>query len=138
MASTTTTKPTLVRQHETAVAAYTEAHEAEQAAKAAGDKATGQSQSARKANLSRRIGELELDMTLEGVEFTPWTKPENSAGSRLSPVSQEEIEANIAKVAAMLKASGTPDTVKHAADNRITALLKSAEKRGYKISDPRK
>lgn len=128
---TTTDPPTdernpLLVTRDRKIAEYTKEAEHADSAKARGDKASAASHNAKKANRSAEIGELELDLTIEGVAFDPWGKPRVSK-SRMAPLSQEEIEASLAKVVAVLQAKDTPASVKHNADMRIFA---PAEERG--------
>lgn len=138
MPSTTTTNPLLTKRDE-AIAAVEQENQTISELVGQRDDASRKarlSAGGRKANRVREIASLELDMAIEGVEFTPWSD-ETPSRSRLSPMTQEEIEGKLAAVAAVYHAKGTPDSVKHSADARIKALLKSAEKRGYTVSDPR-
>lgn len=132
--STTTASPASKR--EAAIAAFTDEAQQAETARSKGDKKSAASHGAKMANRSREIREAELDMAIEGVEFTPWEKPTVSR-SRQTPLSQEQIEDSLSKIAAVYNSTDM-ETVKHSADVRITGLLKAASKRGYTVKDPRK
>lgn len=145
--TTTTASPTQAR--DDAVAAWTEAdaamrkaQEAERSApKPSAARATARaarlSYGAKKANRKHDIRQAELDLRIEGVEFTPWDEPAKPASaSRLLPMTQAEIEEKlerVRKLRATLK-PGDSDAVIHDCDVRIKALLKSAEQRGYEVA----
>lgn len=145
MGSTTTTQtaaPTvkeLLKKHvDTIKAFHAETEKATKATKD-GDKKAAASANARKANRSREIGEIELDLALSGAkpgtDYETFVKPSTSK-SRQVELSQDQIETDLVKVVAIMKGD-FPEQTKASADNRITALLAKAEKRGYKVSDPR-
>lgn len=91
---------------------------------------------ARKANRMAEIGKLELELAMEDHTVEPYVAPAVGVKSRSNGISKEELETNLAKVAKVYKTT-TFETVKNTADQRIQALLKAAEKNGYKVSDPR-
>lgn len=99
-----------------------------------------------KAGAMRRIGELELDMTLAGVPFTPYQRPATTTVSRMI-IDRDDTTAKIAALGALL-APGAIDpmtgksyreSVKDSADRRLTALLAACADLGWTdITDPRK
>lgn len=130
------TEPSNSEQRDALIAQY---HAFDAAAKAAtekGDKKAAATANAKKSNLSHSISNLETELEIEGVEFEPFVKPRASRPSRPS-VSQEQIVADVEKLGKVLATTQKP-TVKANANQRITALLKQAEKAGYKVKDPRK
>lgn len=103
------------------------------AAKAA--QKTAWSEGGKLANRKHEIRQLEIDLRLEDVPFTPWEEPAKTTTSstRLLPMSKTEIETKLAKLRA-LAATGVPETVKHDIDVRVRALVKAAEVRGYEVA----
>jgi hypothetical protein len=92
----------------------------------------------RKANRVKEVRDIELEMAMEGIDFEPYMVPEaNAPKNRQLPLTQEELESNLAKAYAVFTTSQFEIT-KDSADKRITALLKQAVKRGYTVKDPRK
>lgn len=102
------------------------------------------SASARKANRSAEIGQVQLDMRLanadggEQIEFEEWVKPKTASATAKRPsVSKEQIENDLEKVGAIYNMPGADANVKHDCDVRINALLKQAKRAGYEVTDPR-
>lgn len=121
-----------------AIREYDEQIAAFETAKGAGKVKLSQSHSAKASIRSARIRQAELTLAEEGVSFEPWVKPTSSSGStRQTELSQASIESSLKKVAVVYHDVEAAESTKVSADQRITALLKAAEKRGYKVTDPR-
>lgn len=99
-------------------------------------KALRDSAGGRKANRVKEIKDLELDLAAEGEDIEPFVSQAVGVKSRSMGLSQADLEANLAKVARVFKTT-TFEMVKGTADQRIQALLKAAEKSGFKVTDPR-
>jgi hypothetical protein len=86
------------------------------------------------ASLSRKIGETELTLELEGIEYQPYIAPSKSVASmseltdaQVTALFDEAVKTRIAATTSGFKASGT-STVK-----RVAAEL---ERRGIKVEVP--
>lgn len=132
----TTTKSPLLKQHTALVKQYEQLAQELSDAKGRNDKKAALSAAAKMSGVSQKIGATQLDMRLAGEPFTPWAKP-NGTRSRQLPMSQAEIEQKLAALMEVLTGED-PDSIKHSADVRISALLRAADKRGYQVADPRK
>lgn len=144
MATATETAPTtpelsLEEKRTALIEAYNEQDAIEQAANSQSDKEGAASASAKKSNKSRQIREVEFEMATEGVTFTPWVKPSNGKkSSRTATVKSEEEVVELLAKAGKVYHGDFAESVKATADQRIAALLKTAEKAGYTVKDPRK
>jgi hypothetical protein len=106
----------------------------------------------KKAGLARKLGQVELDLVLAGAvpgtadevkdkdhaaTFTPWENP-TAARTTRTPIAEDQIVADLKAAHPVLTNAAMPDTIRNAADTRIGSLLRAAEVRGYKVTDPRK
>jgi hypothetical protein len=91
---------------------------------------------ASKAQVSRRITELELDMTLDGVEFTPWEKP--VAYSTKWLISESELIDQITKLYAVRDNGEIRENIREAAERRLAKMVDQAQRRGVEVpQDPK-
>lgn len=145
MAKTSTEVHPLVKTHSDHILEYEKQSKAAEAAVAAEDKKAAASANAKKSNLSQKIRQVELEIRLHNaeeddqIEFTKWEQPRSSrksSGGKPAP-SQDQVRTDLDRVGAIFNMPGVDaDTVK-AANVRIKALLKTAERLNYSVEDPR-
>ena len=81
--------------------------------------------------MSRQIIETELDLTLEGVAFEAWTKPNSFRQS--FTMSETELVEQIGKLRALVASSDVSEVIRAAADRRLRKFEQQAERRGIEV-----
>jgi hypothetical protein len=116
---------TLIEQHNALVARYTELVQDLLTAREAGkDTATLVSLSGKLGTPKMQIENLEVEMELEGVEYTPWVQPVVPGTHRkVSARNTQELKTRLAKLEGLRDTTDKPG-VKASAERQITALKK--------------
>jgi hypothetical protein len=84
------------------------------------------------AGASRRIARLELEMTLEGVEFTAWTAPKRVT-THGPTLSDDDLMTRLRKVRIIALDAERPTSLRLTAEQESRRLAKLAVARGIEI-----
>jgi hypothetical protein len=82
-----------------------------------------------KAGLTRKIADLELELTVESIPFDSWTPPRKSSAKRPSR-NDAELMARIDTIRQIRDDSQHPQSVRDTADRHLAQLVKQATARG--------
>ncbi len=92
--------------------------------------------SARKAQTSRKLNLVQLELDMLDVEYPFWTKPEPVV-TRSYVYSPEELVARIENLRAQMERTDRPESHKTVVDRELTNALEMATKRGIEVCPSR-
>jgi hypothetical protein len=88
-----------------------------------------------KAGLSRKIALLELNLTIEGIEFEPWEAP-RPVSTRKPRFSDAALLDRISQVAQVANAENVAPRIRATADALVRKLTEEASQRGLAVESP--